>query len=105
MRIPQLGPAAYFLGLLDLTLNHPEQVVGRFGHAATLAARIQARPMVAMSHEGQARALLVLDRPGDLQQAVALLEEVAVTAEKLGIHGLGERASAVLKELAPTAPA
>ena len=47
--------------------------------------------MVAMSGEGQARALLALDRPGDRQQAAALLEEVAATAQALGIRGLGER--------------
>jgi hypothetical protein len=59
-----LGPAAYFLGLLDLTLDQPEQAAARFTHAATLAVRMQARPMVAMSREGQARALLARDRPG-----------------------------------------
>jgi tetratricopeptide (TPR) repeat protein len=37
-----LGPAAYFLGLLDLTLARPEQALGRFQHAAALAGRIQA---------------------------------------------------------------
>jgi hypothetical protein len=35
-----LGPAAYFLGLLDLTLDQPEQAAARFAHAATLAGRI-----------------------------------------------------------------
>ena len=99
-----LGPAAYFLGLLDLTLGHPEQAVRRFQHAATLAERLQARPIIAMSHEGQARALLALDRPGDRQQARALLEEAAAAAQELGIHGLGERAGVLLGELA-AAPA
>jgi DNA-binding CsgD family transcriptional regulator len=101
-----LGPASYFLGLLDLTLGHPEQAVRRFEHAAAFAGRLQARPMVAMCFEGKARALLALDRPGDRQQAAALLGEVVATAQELGIDGLGERASAVLKELAaPAAPA
>jgi DNA-binding CsgD family transcriptional regulator len=101
-----LGPAAYFLGLLDLTLGQPEQALRRFDHAAALADRMEARPMVAMSREGQARALLALDRPGDRQQAAVLLEEVAATAEELGIHGLGKRASALFGELAtPAAPA
>jgi DNA-binding NarL/FixJ family response regulator len=95
-----MGPAAYYLGLLDLTLDRPEQAVGRFAHAAALAARMEARPMVAMSREGQARALLTLNRPGDRQQTQALLEEVAATAAELGIHGLGERASALLGERA-----
>jgi DNA-binding NarL/FixJ family response regulator len=99
-----LGPAAYYLGLLDLTLDQPERAVGRFEHAATLAARIQSRPMVARSREGQARALLALARPGDRQEAAALLAEVAATARELGIHGLGEHASALLKELATPAP-
>jgi DNA-binding CsgD family transcriptional regulator len=98
-----LGPAAYFLGLLDLTLDRPEQAVGRFEHAAALAGRMQARPMVAMSREGQARALLALDRPGDRQQAADLLEEVVATAGELGIHGLGERANTLLEELAAPA--
>jgi len=101
-----LGPAAYFLGLLDLTLGQPEQAVRRFQHAATLAERLQARPIIARCREGQARALLALDRPGDRQQAQALLEEAAATAQEFGIHGLGERAGVLLGELAaPAAPA
>jgi DNA-binding CsgD family transcriptional regulator len=100
-----LGPAAYFLGLLDLALDRPEQALRRFEDAATLADRIQAPPMVAHSREGQARALLALDRPGDRQQAAALLEEVAATAEELGIHGLGERARDLWAEAAAPAPA
>jgi DNA-binding CsgD family transcriptional regulator len=101
-----LGPAAYLLGLLDLTLDRPEQALRRFEHAASLAHRIQARPMVARCREGQARALLALDRQGDRQQATALLDEVAATAVELGIQGLAERASALRRELtAPVAPA
>ena len=98
-----LGPAAYFLGLLDLTLDRPEQAAGRFEHAAALAGRMQAHPMVAMSREGQARALLALDRPGDRQRAAALLGEVVATAEQLGIHRLGERARALRAMAAPSA--
>jgi len=98
-----LGPAAYFLGLLDLTLSRPEQALRRFQQAAALAGRMQAHPMVAMSREGQARALLALDRPGDRQQATALLDEVAATARALGIRGLGERA-ATLRTAATAAP-
>ena len=98
-----LGPAAYFLGLLDLTLDLPEPALHRFAQAAAFAGRMQARPMVAMSREGQARALLALGRPGDRQQATALLDEVAATARALGIRGLGERA-APLRAAATTAP-
>jgi DNA-binding CsgD family transcriptional regulator len=98
-----LGPASYFLGLLDLTIGRPEQAVGRFEHAAAFAAKLEARPMVAMSREGQARALLALDRPGDRPQAQALLQEAAATAQELGIRGLGERAGALLKQLAASA--
>jgi DNA-binding CsgD family transcriptional regulator len=98
-----LGPAAYYLGLLDLTLDRPEQALGRFTKAAALAAKIEARPMIAMSREGQARALLALDRPGDRPQAQTLLGEVAATAKELGIHGLAERANALLEERAPPA--
>jgi DNA-binding CsgD family transcriptional regulator len=99
-----LGPAAYFLGLLDLTRGLPEQALRRFQHAAALADRMQGRPMVAMSREGQARALLALDRPGDRQQAAALLDEVAATAQELGIFGLGERAG-ILRAGAAAPPA
>jgi DNA-binding CsgD family transcriptional regulator len=98
-----MGPAAYFLGLLDLTRGLPEQALRRFQHAAALADRMQGRPMVAMSREGQARALLALDRPGDRQQVAALLDEVAATAQELGICGLGERAG-TLRAAAPAAP-
>jgi DNA-binding CsgD family transcriptional regulator len=95
-----LGPAAYFLGLLDLTLGCPEVAVRRFAQAAALAERMQARPMVAMSREGQARALLALGRPGDRSQARALLQEAVATAQQFGIHGLGERAGVLLGGLA-----
>jgi DNA-binding CsgD family transcriptional regulator len=98
-----LGPAAYFLGLLDLTLDLPEPALHRFAQAAAFAGRMQARPMVAMSREGQARALLALGRPGGRQQATALLDEVAATARALGIRGLGARA-ATLRAAATTAP-
>ena len=67
----------------------------RFAQAASLAERMQGRPMVAMSREGQARALLALDRPGDRQQAITLLDEVTFTAQALGIRGLGERAASL----------
>ena len=102
-----LGPAAYFLGLLDLTLSLPEQALRQFQHAAALAGRMRARPMVAMSREGQARALLTLDRPGDRQRAAILLNEVAATAQALGICGLGERAGTLrtAATAAPSAPA
>ena len=102
-----LGPAAYFLGLLDLTLSRPEQALHHFQQAAALAGRMRARPMVAMSREGQARALLALDRPGDREQATALLDEVTATARVLGIAGLGERAATVRRAAtaAPRAPA
>jgi DNA-binding NarL/FixJ family response regulator len=80
--------------------------VRRFAQAGALAERMQARPMIAMCREGQARALLALDRPGDRAEARALLEEAAATARELGIHGLGERASVLLGErAAPVAPA
>jgi DNA-binding CsgD family transcriptional regulator len=101
-----LGPAAYFLGLLDLTLDRPEEAMRHFAQAAALAGRMQAHPMVAMCREEQARALLALDRPGDRPQAQAMLQKAAATARELDIHGLGERASALLGELAaPPTPA
>jgi DNA-binding CsgD family transcriptional regulator len=98
-----LGPAAYFLGLLDLTLGRPERALRRFQHAAALASRMQAPPIIARCREGQARALLALDRPGDRQQAQALLEQAATTARQLGIRGLGERVGALLGEQAAAA--
>lgn len=61
--------------------------------------------MVATCREGQARALLALDRPGDRPQARALLEEAADSAWELGIHGLGERAGVLLGGLATAAAA
>jgi DNA-binding NarL/FixJ family response regulator len=102
-----LGPAAYFLGLLDLTRSVPEQALRHFQRAAALAGRMQARPMMALSREGQVRALLALDRPGDREQAIALLDEVTFIAQALGIRGLGERAAALrtAATAAPQAPA
>jgi DNA-binding CsgD family transcriptional regulator len=98
------GPAAYFLGLLALTLDRPGQAAGHFQRAALLAGRMQAHPMLAWSQLGQAQALLALDRPGDREQAAALLAEASGAAEALGIRGLGERAVA-LRAAAAAAPA
>ena len=102
-----LGPAAYFLGLLDLTLDSPAEALRCFEHAATLAGRMQARPMAALIREGQATALLALDRPGDRQQAMLLLDQAIATAAELGIRALGERAGALRASAAaaPTWPA
>ena len=97
------GPAAYYLGLLDLTLHQPDQAVRRLQHAAKLAGRLQAPPFIALCQEGQARALLARDHPGDRQQAQTLLAEAAATAQELGAQWVGERASALLKELAAPA--
>jgi DNA-binding NarL/FixJ family response regulator len=90
---------------VDLTLDRPEPALGAFQHAAELAGRMRAHPMVAMSAEGQARALLLLDRPGDRRRAAALLEEAAATARELGIQGLGERAAAQEPPRSPSWPA
>jgi DNA-binding CsgD family transcriptional regulator len=100
-----LGPASYFLGLLDLTLDRPAEAADRFAHVAALAGRMQALPMVAYCREGQARALLALDRPGDREQAAALLAQAVATAEELGIQGLGERAATLRAATAPAWPA
>jgi DNA-binding CsgD family transcriptional regulator len=96
-----MGPASYFLGLLAVTLDRPEEAARRFAHAAELGERIQARAIVAQSRAEQAWALLALDRPGDRQTAAALLDQAVATAGELGIHGLGERAA----RAAPTWPA
>jgi DNA-binding NarL/FixJ family response regulator len=69
---------------------------------AELAGRMQARPLLAMCQQGQARALLALDRPGDRQQAAVLLDEVAATAEELQVQRLGEQARA-MRQAAVTA--
>ncbi|HXM58813.1 MAG TPA: LuxR C-terminal-related transcriptional regulator, partial [Candidatus Dormibacteraeota bacterium] len=99
------GPVSYHLGLLALTLGRLEEGAGRFAHAAVIAGRMQSRPMVALSREGQARALLGLDRPGDRRQAVVLLDEAAAIARQLGIEGLAPRAEALRAEaLRPASP-
>jgi DNA-binding NarL/FixJ family response regulator len=65
-------------------LGEAETAVKPRGLLEPYADRMQALPMVAMSREGQARALLALGRPGDRQQAAALLYEVAATARTFG---------------------
>jgi DNA-binding CsgD family transcriptional regulator len=86
-----VGPASYFLGLLAVTLDRPEEAARRFAHAVELGERIEARAIVARSRAEQAWALLALGRPGDRETAAALLDQAVTTAEELGIHGLGER--------------
>jgi len=100
------GPVSFHLGLLALTLGRAEEAAGRFAHAAQLAERMRSRPMVALSREGQARALIILGRPDDRRQAVTLLDAATATARQIGIHGLVERAQmlrAVALRPAPSA--
>jgi DNA-binding CsgD family transcriptional regulator len=88
-----MGPASYFLGLLAVTLDRPEEAARRFAHAAELGERIEAHAIVAQSRAEQAWALLALGRPGDRQAAAALLDQAVATAEELGIRGIGGRAA------------
>ena len=80
-------------------------MIGSSGEAFGSPERLRDAAELLGEDDGEARALLTLDRPGDRQRAAALLGEVAAIAGELGIHGLGERASALRSELAvPAAP-
>jgi DNA-binding CsgD family transcriptional regulator len=102
-----LGPAAYYLGLLDLTLDRPEQAQWSFQQAAALAGRMQARPMTARSQlaglTGREVEVLRLIAAGHSNRAIAqalfispntVLHHVSSILAKTGVANRAEAAAA-----------
>ena len=90
-----VGSAARFLGLLAMTMGRWEEAQGHFQAALQGNTRIGARPLVALTQLMYAFMFLVRKQPGDLEQALELVQQALATAQELGMHDLMNRVLAV----------
>jgi DNA-binding CsgD family transcriptional regulator len=102
-----LGPAAYFLGLLDLTLGQPEQALRRFQHAGERASGLRtaaapARPTWPAGLTGREVEVLRLIAAGRSNRAIAetlfispntVLRHVSNIFAKIGVANRAEAAA------------
>jgi hypothetical protein len=89
-----LGSASRPLGLLAATMSGCEQAARHFEDALGMNARIRSPLWIAHTRHEYAR-MLLHDRRGDRQKALALLGEVLGAAEGLGLTALADRARAL----------
>jgi eukaryotic-like serine/threonine-protein kinase len=90
-----LGSAARFLGLLATTMKRWEEAQEHFHVALQSNTRIGARPLVALTELMYAFMFLARKQPGDLQQALALVQQALVTAQELGMNALVDQVLAL----------
>ena len=92
-----IGPMALVAAALAATLGRWEEAEAHFATADRLAARLDARPIVAFAHRERARMLLARDAPGDAQVAVAEAGRAIELGRQLGMVRLVEQASELLE--------
>ena len=85
-----LGPVAYYLGILALTLNDFAEAARHFAAALESAQKIGAVAWVARIQLGLARTLLARDSTGAIDEARELIEAARSTATALGADNLLE---------------
>jgi tetratricopeptide (TPR) repeat protein len=90
-----LGSADRFLGLLATTMKRWEEAQGHFNAALQGNTRIGARPLVALTELMYAFMFLARKQPGDLQQALALVQQALATAQDLGMSALIDQVLAI----------
>jgi hypothetical protein len=89
-----LGFVSRFLGRLAATLSRWEEAEAHFVAALRRHQQLEARPLIALTQQYYAVMLLARQQPGDWEQGMALLDQVLVTAQELGLDRLAERALA-----------
>jgi eukaryotic-like serine/threonine-protein kinase len=92
------GPVDHYLGLLALTMGHPEQAVAHFERAVELGTRVGDRPFVIEARYGLGRALAARGRAGDAERAAEELGACLDAAEAIGMRRMVERALAARLE-------
>jgi DNA-binding CsgD family transcriptional regulator len=90
------GSTQRTIGDLALATGRVDEAVGRYTDAVAMDARIGARPFLALSRLGLARALLAGDRPGRLPTARTLAADAAAEFRRLDLPGPLAAADAVL---------
>jgi DNA-binding CsgD family transcriptional regulator/tetratricopeptide (TPR) repeat protein len=84
------GAAAYYLGLLAVTMCRWEEAQGHFTAALAMNARIGAKPALAHTQYAYAKMLLTRELPDERAPAMALLDEALAMSLELGMHTLEE---------------
>ena len=85
------GALSRYLGALATTLERWDEAEQHFEDALAMNARMEAYPWLARAQHQYAR--MLLDRPGDRDRAVSLLEAALATARELGMNTLEELAT------------
>jgi DNA-binding CsgD family transcriptional regulator len=83
-----VGPAAYYLGLVDVSRGRLDSAIERFEGAADLAVRGDLGPSVVRTRAALADALGRRGAAGDRERAARLAAMAAADARRLGMHGL-----------------
>jgi tetratricopeptide (TPR) repeat protein len=95
-----LGPVARYLGMLAMTIGEDERALGHLETARSATQRIGARPMAVLSALDAAEVLARRGSPGDAERGSALVESVALQAERLGMDGALARVAGLRERLA-----
>jgi tetratricopeptide (TPR) repeat protein len=86
------GAADRYLGMLSATVGRTDEADAQYAAAVELEDRMQAPPLVARTRYWWGRALLTRGHGGDVERAVALLEQCVPTADELGMTRLASDA-------------
>jgi hypothetical protein len=90
------GPVDHYLGLAATTMGHVARAQLHFNAALEMANRMRTAPFVAETQYEYGAALLAGGDGAEEPRARRLLRQALVTAERLGMTPLAERAQALL---------
>jgi DNA-binding CsgD family transcriptional regulator len=94
-----IGSAQWPIGDLALATGRVDEAIHRYTDAIEMNARIGARPFLALSRLGLAKALVARGNPGDLPAARALATEAAAEFRRLDLPGRLTAADALLARI------
>jgi tetratricopeptide (TPR) repeat protein len=94
-----IGPMALYAGTLAAALGRWDDALAHFDHADRVTARLDARPVAAITHRERARMLIARGGDGDLAAAAEQCRGALVLARALGMVRLAEQASELLDGL------
>jgi hypothetical protein len=89
------GSVSRYLGLLAMTLGHPDDAETHYRQAVTMNTEMGARPWLAHTQLDYARLLLHRNAPGDGEHAHRLLNAATSTFNELGMKTWAQRTSCV----------
>jgi DNA-binding CsgD family transcriptional regulator len=94
-----VGSMQRLIGDLALATGRVDEAIRRYTDAIEMNARIGARPFLALSRLGLAKALVATGNPGDLPTARALAAEAAAEFRRLDLPGQLAAADALLTRI------